>query len=103
MSIQTAEELQPIAEKLDCSIAQLAMAWCLTNPNVSTCLMGASSLSQVTDNLGACKIARQLEGEGGAAVLAEIEELLGNTPVAPRGAMESEYRLPVPRATSSRL
>ena len=41
--------------------APQAMAWCLTNPNVSTCLMGASSLAQAKDNIGACKVARQLE------------------------------------------
>ena len=93
-SIEVAEKLAPIAEKLGCSIAQLAMAWCLTNPNVSTCLMGASSLAQVQDNLGACHVARQLEGES-ASVLAEIEALLANTPTLPRGAMEPDYRLPV--------
>jgi hypothetical protein len=45
-SIATAEALKPIAVELGCSVAQLAMAWCLTNPNVSTCLMGASRLEQ---------------------------------------------------------
>jgi voltage-dependent potassium channel beta subunit len=99
-SVKTAEALGPIAKALGCSIAQLAMAWCLTNQNVSTCLMGASRLSQVQDNIGACRVARQLEGEGGAAVLAQIEELLGNTPEPPRGAMASDYRVPVLRQSS---
>ena len=59
--------------------------------------MGASSLAQVEDNIGACEIARQLEGTS-ADVLQEIEELLENTPALPRGAMEPDYRLPVPPA-----
>ena len=56
--------------------------------------------SQVTDNIGACRVARQLEGEGGAAVLARMEEILNNTPEPPRGAMEEDYRLPVPMGRS---
>jgi hypothetical protein len=71
--------------------------------------MGASRSEQAADNLGACRVARQLEGEGGAAVLAEIEQVLGNTPEPPRGMMESDYRLPVglpgvpPRPLPARL
>ena len=45
-------------------------------------------------------MARQLEGEGGAAVLARMEEILNNTPEPPRGAMEEDYRLPVPMGRS---
>ena len=70
--LRVSEGLGPIAERLGCSVAQLAVAWCLTNPNVSSCIMGASRLEQAVDNLGACRVARQLEAEGGAAVLAEV-------------------------------
>ena len=63
--------------------------------------MGASSLAQVEDNIGACKVARQLEGEH-ADVLQEIEDLLANTPALPRGAMGAEYRLPVAPPTQIR-
>jgi hypothetical protein len=64
--------------------------------------MGASSLAQVKDNIGACAVARQLEGEN-ADTLQEIEDLLANAPALPRGAMEPDYRLPVaPSAQMSR-
>src|SRR4051812_31753564 len=38
------ERLRPIADELGCSMAQLALAWCLTNPNVSTVITGASKV-----------------------------------------------------------
>lgn len=42
-----------IAEGLDVTMAQLALAWCVTNPNVSTVITGATRVEQVHDNLGA--------------------------------------------------
>jgi voltage-dependent potassium channel beta subunit len=44
------ENLRPIAKELDCSMAQLALAWCTKNPNVSTVITGASRASQVVEN-----------------------------------------------------
>ena len=40
-------KLQPVAEKLGCSLAQLAIAWCVKNPNVSTVILGATKVQQV--------------------------------------------------------
>ena len=40
--IDRVERLRPIAERLGCTMAQLAMAWCTANPNVSTVITGAS-------------------------------------------------------------
>ena len=45
--------LQPIANELGVSRAQLAIAWCLQNPNVSTVMLGASRKEQLADNFGA--------------------------------------------------
>ncbi|BBD80296.1 potassium channel beta subunit family protein [Aerosticca soli] len=45
--------LRPIAQELGVSSAQLALAWCLTNPHVSTVLLGASRREQLEHNLGA--------------------------------------------------
>lgn len=39
--IETTDELRPIAKELECTLSQLSIAWCLTNPNVSSVLMGA--------------------------------------------------------------
>lgn len=41
-NIELVEKLKPIAKELDCSLAQLALAWCVSNENVSTVLLGAS-------------------------------------------------------------
>ena len=61
--------LLPIAEKLDCTLAQLALAWCARNPHVSTVITGASRPEQVLDNLGALRVLPLLTDE----VVAEVE------------------------------
>ena len=38
------DALKPIAEELGCSLAQLSLAWCVSNPNVSTTIMGATKV-----------------------------------------------------------
>jgi aryl-alcohol dehydrogenase-like predicted oxidoreductase len=43
--------LAPIAEKLNVSMSKLAIAWCLLNENVSTVILGASKIEQLTENL----------------------------------------------------
>ena len=45
--------LEPIAEEMGASLAQLSIAWCLQNPNVSTVLTGASRVEQVHENMKA--------------------------------------------------
>jgi aryl-alcohol dehydrogenase-like predicted oxidoreductase len=44
-------------------MAQLAIAWCLRNQNVSTVILGASSLTQLDENLGALKARDALTDE----------------------------------------
>lgn len=44
-------KLGPVAEKLGCSLSQLAIAWCLANPHVSSVLTGASQVAQVLPSL----------------------------------------------------
>jgi voltage-dependent potassium channel beta subunit len=63
------ERLRPIADDLGCSLAQLALAWCLCNPNVSTVITGASKPSQVAENFGALDVFHQLDPD----VLARID------------------------------
>lgn len=74
--IAKAEALRPIAERLGCSLAQLALAWCMSNPHVSTCIGGATSVEQVKENLGSVDVIDLLTPE----VLDEIEEILNNSP-----------------------
>jgi voltage-dependent potassium channel beta subunit len=55
--------LVSLARSLDCTPGQLAIAWCLKNPNVSTVILGASTLSQLQENLDALKVLPQLSEE----------------------------------------
>jgi aryl-alcohol dehydrogenase-like predicted oxidoreductase len=48
--------LKGIADELGCSTAQLAIAWCAANPDVSTVITGASRPEQVHENLGALDV-----------------------------------------------
>lgn len=51
--IEVLKDLGAIAEKLDVTLAQLAIAWCLKNDNVSTVILGASKAEQLQQNLKA--------------------------------------------------
>ena len=42
-----------LAERLEVSTSQLAIAWCAANPRVSTVITGASTVDQVSENMGA--------------------------------------------------
>ena len=50
------ERLRPIADRLGCTMAQLALAWCTKHPMVSTVITGASKPSQVTENFAALDV-----------------------------------------------
>lgn len=58
--ITIVKKLMVIAQNLDCSIAQLALAWCLKNPHVSTVITGATSMEQLQDNLLAISIKEKI-------------------------------------------
>ncbi|HIT76151.1 MAG TPA: aldo/keto reductase [Candidatus Avipropionibacterium avicola] len=64
-------KLVEIAGRLDVSTAQLALAWCLTNPRVSTVITGASSVDQVTENMGTLTALERIDD----TVKSEIEEI----------------------------
>lgn len=75
--LDTVAELQNFAkEELDCSLAQLAVAWCLKNPNVTTCLLGATKPEQIEETLGAVEVAKKLTDEH----MAKLDQILGNKP-----------------------
>jgi voltage-dependent potassium channel beta subunit len=64
-------QLEPIAAELGGTLAQLAIAWVLKNPRVSTVITGASKLQQLQGNLGAAALARKITPE----VLGRIDEI----------------------------
>ena len=61
--VAAVEKLRPIAGDLGCTISQLALAWCLKNPNVSTVITGASKVSQVHENMKALDVVPKLTAE----------------------------------------
>jgi voltage-dependent potassium channel beta subunit len=71
-AVARVEGLRPIAERLQCSMAQLALAWCTLHPMVSTVITGASRVSQVAENFAALDVIPLLTED----VLAEIEAAL---------------------------
>jgi Predicted oxidoreductases (related to aryl-alcohol dehydrogenases) len=65
-------ELEKIARDLGCSVAQLSIAWCVTNPNVSSVITGASRVEQVTENMKALDVVPKLTPD----VVERIEKLV---------------------------
>lgn len=74
--IEKVKQLAPIAQELDCTLSQLALAWCLKNLNVSTVITGASKVSQVTENMQALDVLSELTVE----MMDRIEQILQNKP-----------------------
>ena len=62
--------LRPLADEAGLSLAQLAVAWVLQNPNVSSAIVGASRPEQVTENVKAAGVV--LEDE----LMKKIDEVL---------------------------
>jgi voltage-dependent potassium channel beta subunit len=58
--IEVTKKLKNIATDLDCTLSQLALAWCLKNPNVSSVITGATKNEQLLENLGAIEIKTKL-------------------------------------------
>ena len=75
-NLQKVRDLQTVADDLGCSMAQLALAWVLKNPNVSTAITGASKVSQVHDNMKALEVVSKLDD----GVMERLEGILGNKP-----------------------
>ena len=78
------QALQPVADELDLSMAQLAIAWVLQNDNVAAALIGASRPEQVTENVKAAGVKIPAE------LMARIDEALGDVVVRdPRKTKET--------------
>ncbi|MBL8103711.1 MAG: aldo/keto reductase [Anaerolineales bacterium] len=65
--------LEPIAQELDCKLSQLALAWCLKNPFVSTVITGASRVEQVTENMKASEVVDKITPE----IMEKIDMIFG--------------------------
>lgn len=61
--VEKANELKELALELNCSAAQLAIAWCLRNPLVNSVIIGATDEKQLIENIAATEIKKQLNNE----------------------------------------
>ncbi|MCS6807585.1 MAG: aldo/keto reductase [Bacteroidota bacterium] len=75
-NIRKTELLKPIAAELGATLPQLAIAWCLVCPHVSTVILGASTTEQLRENIAALSIVPKLTSD----VLERIEAIVGNKP-----------------------
>jgi len=73
------KKLKMVADKLGTSLATLSIAWCVTNPNVTTAILGATKKEQLQQNLSSLELYPKLNGE----ILKEIDEIMGTKPILP--------------------
>jgi voltage-dependent potassium channel beta subunit len=76
-NIEKVKRLTKIANDLGATMAQLAIAWILKNPHVSTVIIGASRPEQVIENVKATEVKDKLTED----VMLEIENILDNKPL----------------------
>ena len=72
--LSAVQELKPVAEQNGLTLAQLAVAWVLQNPNVSSAIIGATKPAQIKENVKASGV--KLD----SGTMKEIDRILGNLP-----------------------
>ena len=78
-NVRKAVELEGIARELGVPLAQMAIGWCLKNPNVSTVILGTSNARQLAQNLASLDLVPRMTDD----VMEKIEAVLGNRPELP--------------------
>jgi voltage-dependent potassium channel beta subunit len=73
------KKLSLLANELGISVAQLSIAWCIKNPNVTTAILGASRKEQLLENLKALDAIEKLSAE----VMKQIDDIVQTKPVLP--------------------
>ncbi len=77
--LEKVRELNELAISIDTSLPKLAVAWCAKNPNVSTVILGASKVDQLTETLTSLELLPLLNDE----LMEKIEDILENKPNHP--------------------
>ena len=77
--INKVRKLKTVADKLETTMAVLALAWCIKNEHVTTAILGATKKEQLTENLKAIAIYPKLSME----IMQEIETIIQTKPVLP--------------------
>lgn len=81
--LEKVKKLATVSDEVGIPMPQLALAWCLNNPNVSTVITGASKVKQVEQNMKTMDVIDKVDEE----VISKIEEILDNKP-----AEETDWR-----------
>lgn len=76
-NIRAARELETVARDLNITLPQLAIAWCLKNPHVSTVILGGSKKSHLLDNIKALDAIEKIDNQ----IVQKIESILKKKPV----------------------
>ncbi|XP_049918315.1 voltage-gated potassium channel subunit beta-2-like [Epinephelus moara] len=76
------KELQAVAERLGCTLPQLAIAWCLRSEGVNSVLLGVSRTDQLMENVRAIQVLPKLS----LSVVSEVDNLLGNKPYSKKAS-----------------
>ncbi len=74
--IEKVKKLAALAGQIGCSLPALCIAWCISNPHVTTAILGATNSSQLQQNLQALEVLPLLTGE----VVEKIETITANKP-----------------------
>ncbi|KAG3107980.1 hypothetical protein PI125_g12232 [Phytophthora idaei] len=76
--VQKADKLKLIVAELGCSLAQLALAWCVANENVLTVIVGAGHQSQLEENLKALEFVDKITPDVKAKIDAVVNFVPGH-------------------------
>ena len=76
--VEKTRRLADLSNELGISIIHLSLAWCLKNPDVSTVILGASSVDQLKENLKAADVVEKLTSD----VMERIDEIVQSKPKA---------------------
>ncbi len=74
--LESVRNLQSVADKLECKLSTLSIAWCVKNPNVTTAILGATKKEQLVENLTALDVLPKLTPE----IMQEIDDIMGTKP-----------------------
>jgi voltage-dependent potassium channel beta subunit len=75
--INKVKQLVLLAKELNASLASIAIAWCIKNPNVTTAILGATKKEQLLENLKALEVVEKLN----PSFIEKIENILQNKPL----------------------
>ena len=78
--IERIKALQQVAEELDTTLATLSIAWCISNPNVTTAILGATKEAQLLENIKALDVYPKITNE----LKERIDGIMNTKPTMPQ-------------------